>query len=279
MGGLSKGILLNLDIFTIMIRYDKIGDGYNTTRKADPYLTSRLLHFLQPGAGKQYLDIGCGTGNYTTALADEGFHFTGIDPSEKMLAEGRARNQKITWISGIAEQIPVGDARFDGAIATLTIHHWTNLEKAFLEISRILSSTGRLVIFTATPEQMEGYWLKHYFPQMIRDCIVQMPSFERVETAIMAAGLEVISTEKYFVQDDLQDHFLYVGKRNPDFYFNETNRKGISAFAALSNIVEVDTGLQQLKQDVADKTFDSVRKSYENDLGDYLFVVVGKKGG
>ena len=262
-----------------MIRYDKIGEGYNTTRKADPYLTSRLLNFLKPETGKPYLDIGCGTGNYTTALVDKGFDFTGIDPSEKMLAEARARSQKTTWINGTAEQIPVADATFDGAIATLTIHHWANLEKAFLEISRVLSSTGRLVIFTATPEQMEGYWLKHYFPQMIRDCMIQMPSFERLEEVIMAAGLEVISTEKYFVQDDLQDHFLYVGKRNPGFYFSETNRKGISAFAALSNIIEVETGLQQLKQDVADKTFNAVRESYENDLGDYLFVVVGKKGG
>ena len=61
--------------------YDAIGTGYNSTRQADPYLTSRLLYFLKPQPGKLYLDIGCGTGNYTIALSNQGLNFTGVEPS------------------------------------------------------------------------------------------------------------------------------------------------------------------------------------------------------
>ena len=60
-------------------KYDIIGKGYNTTRKADPYLSSRLFHLLSPVKGETYLDIGCGTGNYSIALNEMGVDFIAID--------------------------------------------------------------------------------------------------------------------------------------------------------------------------------------------------------
>ena len=57
------------------VKYDEIGTGYNSTRQADPYLTERLLYHLQPKTDRLYLDIGCGTGNYTCTLADKGLNF------------------------------------------------------------------------------------------------------------------------------------------------------------------------------------------------------------
>ena len=52
--------------------YDRIGIGYDVTRRADPYLTRRLLGLLEPRSGGLYLDVACGSGNYTAALAAEG---------------------------------------------------------------------------------------------------------------------------------------------------------------------------------------------------------------
>ncbi|MHB1278877.1 MAG: class I SAM-dependent methyltransferase, partial [Bacteroidia bacterium] len=95
--------------------------------------------------------IGCGTGNYTTALASENYAFTGVEPSGKMLEIAKNRSQKITWLSGSAENIPAENNAFDGAIGTLTIHHWRNLETAFEELSRVLKSGSKLVLFTSTP--------------------------------------------------------------------------------------------------------------------------------
>jgi hypothetical protein len=39
------------------VKYDKIGTGYNSTRQADPYLTSWLFSLLRPQNDKLYLDI------------------------------------------------------------------------------------------------------------------------------------------------------------------------------------------------------------------------------
>ena len=260
------------------IKYDKIGTGYNSTRQADPYLTERLLYHLLPNTDKLYLDIGCGTGNYTITLANKGFNFVGVEPSEKMLNEAKSRNQDINWLKGTAEQIPADDKSFDGIIATLTIHHWTDLKKAFIEINRVLSDNSRIVVFTSTPEQMKGYWLNHYFPKMLYASILQMPSHADINQAISQTELEITDIEKYFIKDDLQDCFLYVGKNNPARYFDETIRHGISSFSSLSNIDEVKQGLSKLRNDIDNHLFDKIRNQYANELGDYLFIAIDKRG-
>lgn len=259
------------------IKYDKIGTGYNSTRQADPYLTARILHFLQPKREGHYLDIGCGTGNYTIALADKSLKFTGVDPSARMLAEASNRNQQIHWLIGTAEHIPTEDMVFDGIIASLTIHHWTNLRQAFAELNRVLKDNSKIILFTSTPEQMEAYWLNHYFPKMLLSSISQMPSLATIQKVISQTGLVITHIEKYLIQDDLKDCFLYVGKNNPDQYFDPLIRNGISSFTSLANIDEVNQGLSQLKNDIDSQLFEKVKNQYIDESGDYLFITIEKK--
>jgi ubiquinone/menaquinone biosynthesis C-methylase UbiE len=256
--------------------YDVIGAGYNSTRQADPYLTERLYNLLSPKKDGNYIDIGCGTGNYTIALAEKELNFCGVEPSGNMLSLARSRNDKVRWLNGSAENIPADDDSFDGGIATLTIHHWTDLRKAFAEIYRVLKQNAQLVIFTATPEQMLGYWLNHYFPKMLKDSMRQMPDFGKVNDAATAAGFFYAGTERYFIHDDLHDHFLYAGKSRPELYFDEAVRAGISSFSALSNALEVEEGLEQLRLDMAFNRFDGIRSKYDNETGDYLFIILQK---
>lgn len=260
------------------IKYDKIGTGYNSTRQADPYLINRLFSLLRPQYDKLYLDVGCGTGNYTCVLADKGLNFIGVEPSEKMLSEAKLRNQNIKWLNGTAEQTPADEKTFDGIIATLTIHHWTDIKKAFAELNRVLADNGRIVVFTSTPEQMKGYWLNHYFPKMLYSSIVQMPSLDTIQKATDEVKLKISGIEKYFIKDDLKDCFLYVGKNKPECYFDEQIRHGISSFSSLANIDEVKQGLKKLRNDIDNNKFDQIKSQYDNDLGDYLFITIEKKG-
>ncbi|CAM3277678.1 Putative methyltransferase [Flavobacterium longum] len=256
--------------------YDRIGKSYDSSRCADPYLTARLLDLIQPEAHGKYLDIGCGTGNYTAALRNKGLDIVGVEPSEVMLETARLRHAHMNWISGAAEAIPFPPDTFLGAIATLTIHHWNALEKGFAEISRVLKPKGRWVVFTSWPAQMKGYWLNHYFPAMLAASIAQMPSLDAIALAGEKSGLTVVETEKYHVADDLQDGFLYIGKHKPEMYFDTRIRNGISSFASLAHQDEVNAGLAQLRLDIDTGCFESVRKRYENALGDYLFIVLEK---
>ncbi len=258
------------------VKYDKIGIGYNETRKADSYLTARFLYHLDPVKDHLYLDIGCGTGNYTNALSSSGFNFIGIDPSRKMLEKALLRNDAIEWKLGTAECTGLSNESVSGIIASLTIHHWNNLNKAFIELYRVLKPNSTIVIFTSTPKQMKGYWLNHYFPKMMNHSIEQMPFYNNVEFALKTAGFSVSKTEKYFIKPDLEDKFLYAGKHNPELYFNAAIRRGISSFSSLSNKEEVANGLLKTKQDVQSGQIKNVMDSYENDQGDYLFIIANK---
>ncbi|MCB0641315.1 MAG: class I SAM-dependent methyltransferase [Phaeodactylibacter sp.] len=257
-------------------KYDRIGIDYNETRKADPYILGRLTAKLLPIPEGRYLDVGCGTGNYTTALAAGLYSFIGLDPSERMLSIAREKNAAIDWRSGRAEAIPLADATMDGVVASLTIHHWPDLLQGFSEVRRVLKPGGRLVLFTSTAEQMLGYWLNAYFPKMLADSIRQMPQETAILEALKTAGLEMLDKEAYFVQDDLEDLFLYAGKNRPHLYLDPQVRKGISSFSDLANQLEVQQGLQCLEEDLKTGKLAAVICQYSNDAGDYCFLTTIK---
>ncbi len=253
------------------ILYNQIGNNYNNTRQADDFIADRIFTSLETNPNGKFLDIGCGTGNYTIAMAQKGLDMFGVEPSEKMLQIAKHRDKNINWIKGNAEAIPTENEMFDGIFGTLTLHHWTDIETAFKELYRVSKENSRVIFFTSTPEQMKGYWLNHYFPKMLEKSILQMPSFSTIQNAATNAGFNVLEPEKYDIQDNLKDHFLYVGKHNPQLYFQDTIRSGISSFAALANSEEVQNGLQKLDNDIKTREFEAIKKAYENTNGDYLF--------
>jgi len=65
-------------------------------------------------------------------------------------------------------------------------------------------------IFTSTPKQMKGYWLNHYFSNMLEDSIIQMPYAHALNNAIEDCGLRMFELEKYFIKSDLEDNFLHL---------------------------------------------------------------------
>ena len=256
--------------------YDEIGKGYNSTRQADAYLTERLYSLVASVPGGKYMDIGCGTGNYTIALAKRGNDICGLDPSGNMLSQARERDRTITWIQGEAGRLPMDDAAFDGVCGFLTLHHWPDLKIAFREVHRVLKPGGKAVFFTSTPEQMRRYWLNHYFPHMLARSIEQMPSTELLSSVAESAGLKPLPPELYFVKDDLSDLFLYAGKNRPQLYLDARVRHGISSFAALSAAAEVAEGLEALKSDLQSGAFNNIQKSFDHAGGDYLFTTFEK---
>ena len=253
-------------------KYDKIGTNYNLTRKADKLLTENLFRLLDPKTGGIYLDIGCGTGNYTNELQKKGLNLIGIDPSEKMLEVARLKNDHTDWRVGSAEATNLPNESIDGIVGSLTMHHWDSLPMAFGELYRVLKPNGNIVVFTSTPKQMRGYWLNHYFPKMLADSIHQMPTLESVEQAMTQSGFQINGYEAYHIQPDLEDKFLYCGKHDPGLYFDEQIRHGISSFSSLANRTEVEKGLIALKEDIDTREIQKIMKSYENDFGDYLYI-------
>lgn len=257
-------------------KYDQIGRTYNATRKADPFLANSLYQYLNPEAGRTYLDIGAGTGNYTRALHERGVALVGVEPSGHMLEKARSFPSSISWKQGKAEAIPLEDQSVAGAIASLTLHHWTDLNQGFKELYRVIQPGGRVVIFTSTPHQMAGYWLNHYFPQMLQDSIDQMPKQVNIVGGLEAAGFEIQELIPYTIHPELEDLFLYAGKHDPSRYLDPQIRQGISSFSALAHAEEVQQGLTQLTADIQSGAVEGIMQRYAHAAGDYLFVIARK---
>lgn len=252
--------------------YDEIGQGYATTRRADPEIAEALHRHLGAQPTGRYLDVGCGTGNYTGALAACGGEWTGIDASQRMLDQARRTRSDIHWTVADAGNMPFADGSFDGAIATLVIHHFKTLQGPLREVRRVLR-TGRLVIFTAFPEQMRRYWLSHYFPVMIERSARAMPPESALREALHAAGFMQVHVVPFQVTAQLQDLFLYAGKHRPALYLDPAVRANISSFSTLCEESELTTGLRALAADLRTGAIENVVRRYESPGGDYAFVV------
>lgn len=256
--------------------YNKIGIGYDTTRKADPEIIRRLYNHLQLGVGSSVVDIGCGTGNYTIALKQMGLAMTGVDISSTMIDSGRTKAPEISWVKSDASILPLEDATFNGAVSTLVIHHYEELESPFKETFRVLETGRRYVIFTSSPKQMQNYWLVKYFPKAMEASRVQMPTVETVTGALKNVGFSIVGTETFMVQPNLQDFFLYSGKYKPEMYLDPNVRKGSSTFSSLAHEEEVREGCQRLSHDIDSGKIYGTLTEYSSIDGDYMFIVAQK---
>jgi SAM-dependent methyltransferase len=259
-----------------MVVYEQIGKGYDLTRRADPYIVSRLNHYLRVNARSSYLDVACGTGNYTLALSELGGTWHALDHSARMIDAARSKNNSIFWQLADVTGLPYRENTFSGVVCTLAIHHFPSLPPAFSEIYRVMAE-GNFVIFTSTPEQTGRYWLAEYFPEAISKSAEQMPSLAAIDNALSGAGFQLIKTEDYSVSEDLQDFFLYSGKYRPAIYLEPAVRSGISTFTLLASETEIEAGCSRLESDIKSGRIIDVVKKYEHTGGDYKFVIAHKK--
>lgn len=253
--------------------YNTIGKAYDTTRKPDTEIVKKLIQLLDAKPDNRYLDIGCGTGNYTGALAQQGLNIEGIDVAEEMLNAARKKHPSIRFHQGDATDLPFQDGMFDGATCVLATHHIKDNKKLFQEISRVLKNDGKLVIFTSTPDQMRNYWLCHYFPIMLEASLKPFLNFNSIKNELEQAGFKAIQQVPFFVTEHSQDWFLQAGKYRPEIYLDETVRNGMSAFRLLVNQSELKQGLTQLENDIHSGEIKKIIAEYENELGDYLFIL------
>ena len=252
--------------------YENIGQGYNLTRQADPYLVEQIITLLKIHSRGCYLDLACGTGNYTLALAAHGGKWTGIDHSSVMIKEALIKSSDITWNVSDAEELPFDNESFDGTIITLALHHFRYPVRVFCELARVLKCGASLVLFTSTAEQMKSYWLNHYFPEAMQQSIAQMPTLADTINAIEQGGFYIDKRQPYAVLPDLQDFFLYSGKHRPEIYLDKRMRQGSSTFATLADPDEVAAGCAKLSDDIISGRFSEIYNQYDNRDGDYIFI-------
>ncbi len=101
------------------------------------------------------LEVGCGPGRLSVALAARGLGVTGLDLDPAMIDRarwnaGRAdppADRTPTFTVGDVASLPFPDASFDVVVSTLSMHHWDDRQGGLAEIGRVLRPGGRALVW------------------------------------------------------------------------------------------------------------------------------------
>ena len=105
-------------------------------------------------AGHKVLDVGCGTGTLLVMLARRAprTRLIGLDGDHGILhlAQAKAENARVhlSWVAGLAFDLPFPSKTFDRVLTTLVLHHLSthNKQRALSEMFRVLRPRGELHI-------------------------------------------------------------------------------------------------------------------------------------
>jgi 2-polyprenyl-6-hydroxyphenyl methylase/3-demethylubiquinone-9 3-methyltransferase len=118
-------------------------------RHRNPWVADTIASQLGPGA-KTVLDLGCGGGFLTNALAVRGHAVTGVDMEADALAVARDHDPTgtVTYEVGDALALPYADASFDVVCAMDLIEHVEHPAQLVAEAARVLAPGGLLFFHT-----------------------------------------------------------------------------------------------------------------------------------
>lgn len=97
------------------------------------------------------LDVGCGAGHVSRAVAPWSRQVVAFDLTQAMLAqvEQLMRQHQIANVltrQGDVEQLPFEPASFDLVLSRYSAHHWPNPQRALAECLRVLRPGGALLL-------------------------------------------------------------------------------------------------------------------------------------
>jgi SAM-dependent methyltransferase len=137
--------------------------------------------------GRRVLDIGCGTGRLSAALAERGSRVWGVEPSREMAERAQARGVHVKVAA--AERLPFKDGWFERAVLWL-VAHLVDRPAAFAEAARVLEPDGRIAIATFDPAHFDRFYLNRLFPSLERIDRTRFPATDALEDELRAAGFE-----------------------------------------------------------------------------------------
>lgn len=217
-----------------MTTYDEIGTGYADGRRTDPRI-ERVVHAAL-GDAERVINVGAGTGSYEP----HDRIVVAVEPSLLMLRQ-RSRNAAPA-VRAVAECLPFEDNTFDAAMATLTVHHWTDRARGYREIRRV---ARRVVVLAYDPDVHEQQWI-------VRDYVPQVGELDRqrgltLEELIDALDATVVLP--VLIPADCTDGFLMAYWRRPEAFLDPKVQQANSGFV-LSDRRAVEAGLRRLDEDL-----------------------------
>lgn len=125
------------------------------TRQADAFARAAVYHLaptlesllavLPLSEEGRWLDVACGPGIVTRALAGRVGEAVGVDLTPAMVERAKADAAglgNLEFVVGDATALPLPDARFDGAVTRFSLHHIPAPRRVLREMARVVRVGG-----------------------------------------------------------------------------------------------------------------------------------------
>jgi ubiquinone/menaquinone biosynthesis C-methylase UbiE len=176
-----------------------IPTGYDLARSHTPEVLDLWMNTVASRAGRgpirAVLDLGCGTGRFSQALASRFVaDVVGVDPSAKMLELARTKphTSRIRYVIGRGEQIPLRSCSVDLVFMSMVFHHFTSPALAASECQRVLREGGLVFLRAGTLEQIYSYPYVPFSPGSVSIMKRILVTNQVVRCTFESAGLHTV---------------------------------------------------------------------------------------
>jgi len=182
----------------------------------DTDVGARFLSALGRAAHGRLIDIACGPGVVTAALAPSATSVVAFDATEQMLERAKARCAKadlhnVEFKLGDAENLPFAEAQFDGAMTRAALHHFADPQRAMGEMFRVLRPGGIAVFADVISSENADESRLHNAVERLRDpSHVRMLPASELHSAARRAGFQDLQAVTWDIDRELEEWFSIV---------------------------------------------------------------------
>ncbi len=165
----------------------------------DAALTQRFVDALGNATSGSVLDVACGPGILSAAIAKSAREVVAFDLTPQMLNKAAQRCagagvNNVTFREGNAAALPFADATFDAVVTRLSVHHFDRPERVMSEMFRVLRPGGRFVVADVISSEVSAEAELQNAIEILRDpSHVRMLSGSELTSLVREAGFAVES--------------------------------------------------------------------------------------